>query len=192
MSDPDEKGDLAKVGCSALILKMAKSDDNKQMLVQGLSRFHIKSFKKAKPYLRAKVVHFDDVQKEDDQTAALMANIVKQFARIVELSPGLPEEIRQMAGSIKEPGTLADMIASTINSTPEEKQEVLETQDTTTGSRPSPSWFTTSWRYWNWATRSSPRSRETWTSASGSTTFASSSKPLRKSWGNRRGHRGAR
>jgi ATP-dependent Lon protease len=129
---PDEKGDLAKVGCSALILKMAKSDDNKaQMLVQGLSRFHIKSFIEGEAYLRAKVVHFDDVQKEDDQTAALMANIVKQFARIVELSPGLPEEIRQMAGSIKEPGTLADMIASTINSTPQEKQEVLETQDTT-------------------------------------------------------------
>ena len=127
-----DKGDLAKVGCSALILKMAKSDDNRaQMLVQGLSRFHIKSFIKGEPYLRANVVHFDDIQKEDDQTAALMANIVKQFGRIVELSPGLPEEIRQMAGSIKEPGTLADMIASTINSSPQEKQEVLEIQDAT-------------------------------------------------------------
>jgi len=32
-----------------------------------------------------------------------------------------------MAKSIREPGTLADMVASTINSTPEEKQKVLET-----------------------------------------------------------------
>ncbi len=124
--------DLARVGCSALILKMARSDDNKaQMLVQGLSRFQIKKFVESKDYLQAEVVHFNDIDKKDDQTAALMANIVKQFSRIVQLSPGLPEEINQMAASIKEPGTLADMIASTINSSPEEKQNVLETQQST-------------------------------------------------------------
>jgi ATP-dependent Lon protease len=123
--------DLAQVGCSALILKMAKSDDDKaQMLVQGLSRFKIKKFLNGKAYLKAEVEHFEDIEQQNDQTEALMANIVKQFVRIVELSPGLPREITQMAGSIKEPGTLADMIASTINSSPEEKQKVLETQDT--------------------------------------------------------------
>jgi ATP-dependent Lon protease len=124
------EGDLARVGCSALILKMAKSEDDKaQMLVQGLSRFKIKSFSESKPYLQAEVEHFEDIEQQNDQTAALMANILKQFVRIVELSPGLPREIAQMAGSIKEPGTLADMIASTINSNPEEKQKVLEIQD---------------------------------------------------------------
>ncbi len=124
------EGDLAKVGCSALILKMAKSEDDKaQMLVQGLSRFKIKSFSESKPYLQAEVEHFEDIEQQNDQTAALMANILKQFVRIVELSPGLPREIAQMAGSIKEPGTLADMITSTINSNPEEKQKVLEIQD---------------------------------------------------------------
>ena len=38
---PSEK-DLASVGTSALILKMAKTQDNRtQLLVQGLSRFQI-------------------------------------------------------------------------------------------------------------------------------------------------------
>ena len=127
---PKAAGDLAKVGCSALILKMAKSADNKaQMLVQGLSRFKIKKIIENKSYLQAKVEHFDDIEHQNDETAALMANIVKQFTRIVELSPGLPQEISQMASSIKEPGTLADMIASSINSSPEEKQKVLGIQD---------------------------------------------------------------
>jgi ATP-dependent Lon protease len=122
--------DLAKVGCSALILKMAKSENNKaQMLVQGLSRFHVKKYMKDENYLRAEVAHFNDVENETDETRALMANIIKQFGRIVELSPGLPEEISQMAASIKEAGTLADMVASTINSSAEEKQEVLEIED---------------------------------------------------------------
>jgi ATP-dependent Lon protease len=129
---PDPEGDLAKVGCSALILKMAKGEDNRaQMLVQGLGRFRVKSFVEGKPYLQAEVEHFEDIEHHNDETSAFMANIVKQFNRIVELSPGLPPEIGQMAGSIKEPGTLADMIASTINSTPEEKQKVLEEVDAT-------------------------------------------------------------
>ncbi|MBI5061910.1 MAG: endopeptidase La, partial [Desulfatitalea sp.] len=129
---PNPEKDLSRIGCAALILKMAKADDNRaQMLVQGLGRLRIQSFVEGKPYLQAEVAHFEDVERQNDETSALMANMVKQFTRIVELSPGLPPEIGQMANSIKEPGTLADMIASTINSTTEEKQQVLELQDAT-------------------------------------------------------------
>jgi ATP-dependent Lon protease len=63
------------------------------------------------------------------ETEALMSNLIGQFNRIVELSPGLPPEIGQMAKSIPEAGTLADMVASTINATPREKQKVLEIQN---------------------------------------------------------------
>ena len=126
---PDEK-DLAQVGTSALILKMAKTQDNRtQLLVQGLHRFKIKSWENSRPYLRARVEVLQDKEVKDEETEALMSNLAGQFIRIVELSPGLPPEIGQMAKSIPEAGTLADMIASTINSVPEEKQKVLEIQD---------------------------------------------------------------
>jgi ATP-dependent Lon protease len=122
--------DLAGVGTSALILKMAKSQDNRtQLLVQGLSRFRIKTYEDGKPYLRARIQIIKDIERKDNETEALMSNLIGQFSRIVELSPGLPPEIGQMAKSIQEPGTLADMIASTINATPEEKQVVLEIED---------------------------------------------------------------
>ncbi len=46
--------DLHSVGISALILKMAKSEDNTtQLLVQGLSRFRVKDFIKTKPIFRS-------------------------------------------------------------------------------------------------------------------------------------------
>ena len=126
---PDHK-DLAPVGTSALILKMAKTQDNRtQLLVQGLHRFKIKSWEQSQPYLRARVELLQDKEIKDDETEALMSNLAGQFIRIVELSPGLPPEIGQMAKSIPEAGTLADMVASTINSAPEEKQKVLEIQD---------------------------------------------------------------
>ena len=126
---PDHS-DLASIGTSALILKMAKTQDNRtQLLVQGLHRFKIKSWENSRPYLRARIQLLEDDETKGKEIEALMSNLIGQFVRIVELSPGLPPEIGQMAKSIPEPGTLADMVASTINATPQEKQKVLETQN---------------------------------------------------------------
>ncbi len=122
--------DLAQVGTSALILKMAKSEDNKvQMLVQGLSRFRVEAYEEGLPFLKARVVHIPEEEVKDKEIEALMTNIMGLFNRVVELSPGLPQEVLAMAKSIKEPGTLADMIASTLNSKVEEKQKILQTTD---------------------------------------------------------------
>jgi len=128
--DTPDRADLAKMGTSAMILKMAKTQDNRtQLLVQGLNRFKIVTFEEGKSYLRARIEIVKDVEIKDNEIEALMSNLVNQFERIVELSPGLPPEIAQMAKTIQEAGTMADMIASTINSTPTEKQKVLETID---------------------------------------------------------------
>ena len=125
-----EREDLAQVGTSALILKMAKTQDNRtQLLVQGLHRFRIKSWENRRPYLRARIELVEENEVKDNETEALMTNLIEQFIRIVELSAGLPPEIGQMAKSIQEAGTLADMIASTINSSPAEKQKILEIQN---------------------------------------------------------------
>jgi len=126
---PDRQ-DLASIGTSALILKMAKTQDNRiQLLVQGLHRFRIKSWENSRPYLRARIQVLEENEIKDKKTEALMSNLIGQFIRIVELSPGLPPEIGQMAKSIPEAGTLADMVASTINASPQEKQKVLEIQN---------------------------------------------------------------
>ena len=128
--DTPDREDLATMGTSAMILKMAKTQDNRtQLLVQGLNRFKIVTFEEGKSYLRARIELIKDIETKDNEIEALMSNLVNQFERIVELSPGLPPEIAQMAKTIQEAGTMADMIASTINSTPVEKQKVLETVD---------------------------------------------------------------
>ncbi|MDX9788160.1 MAG: endopeptidase La [Desulfobacterales bacterium] len=119
--------DLYGIGTSALILKMAKAPDNRaQLLVQGLGRFQVEKFIEGGPYLKAQVRNLKEEGQKDKEVEALMANLTAQFTRVVELSPGLPQEIIAMAKSIHEPGILADMVASTINSTAEEKQHVLE------------------------------------------------------------------
>ena len=126
---PPTPGNYAAVGTSAMILKMAKTPDNRtQLLVQGLGRFRIKQLSQAegKPFWQAAVEHLTEDTSRDTEIEALMANIVNLFARIVQHSPTLPPEVVYMAQSIKEPGTLADMITSSLNATSEEKQKVLE------------------------------------------------------------------
>ena len=119
--------DLNEMGTAALILKMAKSQDNKaQILVQGLRRFTVESFEAEQPYIKAKVGYITETQEKDKEIEALMSNLVNQFTTLVEMAPGLPQEIAVMARTIQEPGTLADMVASTINTKSEEKQKILE------------------------------------------------------------------
>ena len=119
--------DLYRIGTSALILKMAKTEDNKsQILVQGLSRFKIGTYLEDKPYLMGKVEHLLEKESNDTQSQALMANIIHLFTKVVDISPVLPQEISSMAKSIQEPGILSNMVASSINASVEEKQAVLE------------------------------------------------------------------
>ncbi|MEJ2097792.1 MAG: endopeptidase La [Deltaproteobacteria bacterium] len=119
--------DLYEIGTSALILKMAKTEDDKsQILVQGLGRFKLSAFIEGNPYLTGEVVHLEENETKDTETEALMSNIIHLFTKVVDLSPVLPQEVSLMAKSIQEPGTLANMVASSINATPGEKQKVLE------------------------------------------------------------------
>jgi ATP-dependent Lon protease len=123
-------GDLYNYGTSAVILKMAKAEDNKaQLILQGLGRFELREFTQEEPYFQARVTSLRPDWRKDKEMVALMGNLTSQYERVVELSSGLTQELASMAKSLEEPDTLADMITSTINSSTREKQEVLETLD---------------------------------------------------------------
>jgi len=122
--------DFYTIGTSVIILKMAKSGDSKaQLLVQGIMRFRVKEFIESQPYLQGRIETIEDSPAKDIEIEALMANIISLFDRIVKLTPLIPQELVAMSKSITEPGVLADMVASIINITTEEKQTILETFD---------------------------------------------------------------
>lgn len=122
-------GDLYEIGCGAVILKMAQSEEDGriQLLVQGVKRFKIKKILGESPYMTAEVQQVEEPEGEDKEIDGLSKNLLDLYQNIVELSPGLPNEMVQLAKTIEEPAVLSDMIASTINATPEEKQDILET-----------------------------------------------------------------
>jgi ATP-dependent Lon protease len=122
--------DYYSIGTSAAILKMAKTAEQKaQLLLQGISRFRIVGFVEGKPYLQARVENIEESAVKDLEMEALMANLSSLFERVIKLSPFLPQEFGTMAKSITEPGILADLIASVINASIEEKQKIIEILD---------------------------------------------------------------
>ncbi|MEE4363779.1 MAG: endopeptidase La [Desulfotignum sp.] len=133
-SDLDSKhtaDDLYRIGTVAMILKMSKMEDEKaQLLIQGLNRFKVTKFLQGKPYLQADIAVLNCKNADRSiENRALMANIVEQYEKIVNLSPGLPNEMAQMIKSLQDPNVLADMVASTINAPVREKQKVIELID---------------------------------------------------------------
>ncbi|HOK07040.1 MAG TPA: endopeptidase La [Syntrophales bacterium] len=122
--------DFHSVGTTAVILKMAKVSDKKaQLLVQGIGRFRIVEFLDSQPYLHARIEPLEDTEIKDIEVEALMVNLTTLFERVVKLTPFLPQEFGAMAKSVTDPGVLADLIASIINVSVEEKQTILETLD---------------------------------------------------------------
>ncbi|MCK5695161.1 MAG: endopeptidase La [Desulfobacula sp.] len=123
--------DLHRIGTVAIILKMSKMEDNKaQLLIQGLNRFKVKKFLQDKKYMQAKIDIMESRNADKSkENRALMVNIVEQYEKIVDLSPGLPSEMGHMIKSLQEPNVLADMVASTINAPVLEKQKVIELLD---------------------------------------------------------------
>ena len=130
-SVPEVKSkDVYDIGVSAMILKMAKTLDNKiQLFMQGISRFKVIEFVEGKPYLQARIETIEDQEVKDIEVEALMTNLAGLFDRVIQLSPFLPQEFGIMVKSIPKPGTLADTIAFIINVSMEDKQKILEILD---------------------------------------------------------------
>jgi len=128
---PAEKPEeLYEVGTAALILKMSKPDDKgTQLLVQGLARFRIQEYVSDKPYLHARIQPVAEKSVKDIEVDAMMSNLVGLFHKVLKLSPYLPKEMGALANSLDEGGMLADLIASSLNISKDEKQKALEAQD---------------------------------------------------------------
>jgi ATP-dependent Lon protease len=123
--------DLHKVGTAATILKMLKfPDGSTRVLVQGTSRIRIGEYSQEQPYLKAAVVPVPEIPDTTVEIQALLRSVSDIFGRIVSLSPHLPDEIQVAVMNIDNPSRAADLIASNINLSTPEKQEILETFDT--------------------------------------------------------------
>jgi ATP-dependent Lon protease len=122
--------DIYQIGTAAIILRMLKFPDGSlRILVQGLSRIKITKIETTIPYLTAEVGLLSDSYSKSTELEALKRNIAIQFQKIVTLVPQLPDELQIVVVNTHHPGKLADLIASNLNLSIEEKQQLLEYED---------------------------------------------------------------
>ena len=129
IDDPNAE-DLYQVGCAARLVKLVKaSKDNFSAVVQGLSRIQITEFTQHDPYLRAKIATLDDVTANEVEAEALTMSLKKTSREVLHLIPELPPSAAELLERVEDPSVLADLIASNVEASVEEKQEIVETAE---------------------------------------------------------------
>jgi len=129
IEDP-ELEDLYTIGTVATIMKMVKMVDGSQrIVVQGLARFKLVEFTQREPHFRARILPIFEEYQKDIEIDAMYINLKNLYKKAVEIAPYLSSELSQIATKIENPGNLADLVASTINISVAERQEVLEKID---------------------------------------------------------------
>jgi len=128
-----EPAALYSRGAAGRILKMLKYPDGSvRILVQGLRRIETAEFVQREPYLRARIQLLSDVLDPSADIEAMQAHMVNQFAKFVSMIPYLPDELQVVVMNIKDPGKVTDLIASNLNISLDEKQELLSNPEVRT------------------------------------------------------------
>jgi len=118
--------DLFEVGTLAVIERSLGGGGSVNALVRGIGRVKILKFDQVEPFFKVSAVKLHDIEEDDEETKALVSHLQKEFRKSVLM--GKPVEFlnfMKLMGGVKN-GELVDQIASTLNISSNEKQELLE------------------------------------------------------------------
>lgn len=122
--------DLNNRGVSVRILKkILMPDDSMSLLVQGLERFEVNEQIQKEPFLCASVKYFLPSSEKDVEIEALARSVIQQVKVLSSSNPYFTEEMKIAMINAPTPGTLADMVAFTLNLSGIEAQSYIETVD---------------------------------------------------------------
>jgi ATP-dependent Lon protease len=122
--------DLHRMGTEATVLRYVTSPDGQHHVIsQGERRFRILDFLDGYPFLVARVERVNEPEASSKDIEARMLNLRNQAIEVLQLWPQTPVELVNAVQSASSAAALADLIASFMDITPAEKQEILETVD---------------------------------------------------------------
>ena len=122
--------DLHRMGTEASLVRYLTSPDGgHHAICQGERRFRILDFLEGYPFLAARVERIPEVEATTRDIEARLLNLRNQALEVLQLLPQTPAELVNAVQSVTSAAALADLIASFMDITPQEKQEVLETVD---------------------------------------------------------------
>ncbi len=118
---------LYSIGTVAqMVKKITLPNDTYQVIIRGIRKVSILEYSQREPYLRARVQALEENLETDKETEAMILNIRKLFQKVIELS-SFPPELAVVAMNVDEPSNLTSLVASNLDISPEQKQQLLET-----------------------------------------------------------------
>ena len=130
--DLPHTNDLYEIGTVVRVVKIyTMPDGSKSVVVQGLHRARFRGMVSEEPYLVAEVDMLPEppVGPDDVEVAALVANVRQQLKKLEGLLPDFNPEQLNLIMNTQDVGHFAFLIATLLNVTVPEKQELLETLD---------------------------------------------------------------
>ncbi len=124
--------DLYRVGTVGMVMRMRRlSDGRLKVLVQGLVRARIDRFIETQPYLQGELTPIFDLplKQISVQTEALMRSVQERLQHYSESSRTLGPDALVVLQGMKDPGRLADLVASNLPLSVQAAQGVLATPD---------------------------------------------------------------
>jgi ATP-dependent Lon protease len=122
--------DLHRMGTVANIVRYITAPDGTNHLVcQGEQRFRVADYLTGWPFFVARTERIPEPSPSSNEIEARFVHLKGQAIEAIQLLPQAPNELLATIQGIDSPGALADLVATFMDATPDEKQEILETVD---------------------------------------------------------------
>ena len=128
--DDPKKNDIFSYGCESNILQLLKLPDGTvKVLVEGNRRVKITDFKDQDKFINCSFEYFNDIDEKNDDLNALAGTALKRLEKLSSINKKISNETITSIKDLKEPSKIVDNIASHLNITISEKQQIFETAD---------------------------------------------------------------
>jgi len=129
--DPSADG-LHTIGTMATVLQLLKlPDQTVRVLVEGKSRARVTSFVARNDFFQAHIEKISDLPGEGKETEALIRTVKTNFEQYIKLNKKVPAETLAAVAQIEDSAKLADTVASHLSVKISDRQQLLETLNTT-------------------------------------------------------------
>jgi ATP-dependent Lon protease len=122
--------DLHRMGTVANIVRYITAPDGTNHLIcQGEQRFRVDDYLTGWPFFVARTERIPEPSPTSNEIEARFVHLKGQAIEAIQLLPQAPNELLATIQGVDSPGALADLVATFMDATPDEKQEILETVD---------------------------------------------------------------
>tara|TARA_B100000131_G_scaffold157023_1_gene152342 strand:- start:247 stop:1461 length:1215 start_codon:yes stop_codon:yes gene_type:complete len=128
--DEPKKNDVFSYGCESNILQLLKLPDGTvKVLVEGLKRVKILDFKDEEKFITCSFEFQKDIEENDENLLPLGLTAIRRLEKLTSINKKISTETINNIKQLKDPSKIADNIASHLNATISEKQQIFETLD---------------------------------------------------------------